>query len=125
MSRLALVRRVIKVRKDETLRTATDGGGGVWEWENKFPASSDRMFVVVSLPAVCDRNTFRLTIARTGKDRPILVEEEFTWSLGAPTRSFPLSPRELAAAGGTGKYVITFHADGRKIFDRKFKIEDK
>ena len=123
VSRLALVRRIVKVKKDETLRTAVGGTGGAWQWEDKFPASVDRMSIVVSLPEVCDRNTFRLTVARTGKDRPILVEEEFTWSLGAPTRSFPLSPRELAAAGGIGKYVITFHADGRKIFDRKFKIE--
>ena len=123
VSRLALVRRIVKVKKDETLRTALAGAGAVWQWEDKFPASSDRMSIVVSLPEICDRNTFRLTVARTGKDRPILVEEEFTWSLGEPTRSFPLSPRELAVAGGTGKYVITFHADGRKIFDRKFKIE--
>jgi len=122
VSRMALVRRVIKVKKDETLRTALGDVGGVWQWEDKFPASSDRMLIVVSLPEVCDRNTFRLTVARTGKDRPVLAEEEFTWTLGAATRSFPFSPRQLAAQGGIGKYVITFHADGRKIFDRKFKI---
>jgi len=123
VDRFAVVRKTIRVKASEALRTASDGAAGQWTWRGKLSATDERMFVVVALPPVCDRNAFRLTVRRKVKDAPVLAEREFTWSRGAPTQSFPLSPRELAEAGGRGDYVVEFHAAGQVVMQRKFKIE--
>ena len=119
----AVVPRQIKVKPKDVLKIAAGRDGQRWTYTDDLPADLDEAFVVVALPTICDRNTFRLVIATTDKEKLALAEMELTWSREDTESGYPFSPRRLAAEGGAGKYEVRFYRRNKHIMSRQFKIE--
>lgn len=115
-------RMTIEVDEKKALFTAREKYDGEWDKEDKFSPSVDRAYIVVSLPASCDRNPFRITIVPKDQ-RNILFEHELVWDQRNPTVSLPFSPREIYAKDSTGKYEVKFYSGPKPVLKRKIKIE--
>ena len=119
----AIVRRQVKVDPGKALRLARERAGGKWHFTDDFRAADSVMHVLVSLPPVADRNSFRLTVVRKGSD-DLLAEEEFTWSRQRRRREFRFSPSQIAErGGGPGHYRLRLHVEGQVALRRGFEIE--
>lgn len=118
----APTRRVIKVDTGKALRTASELYDNKWTYKDTFDASNDKMYVVVSLPASCDRNRFRLTIVRKDQ-REDLAAQDFQWDKKHRGFGYVFNPKEIAAkGGGAGEYEVKFYSGPEPILRRKFKI---
>jgi hypothetical protein len=123
----AIVKKEIKVKPDDVMKISTGRPAGEWIEKDTFTPADDVMFVVIDLPMVCDRNSFRFEIAK-GKEAPALIGQKFQWTkadCGIGGKPFRFQPSEIARKGGTGEYVIRFYSGIKPepIFDKKFKIE--
>jgi hypothetical protein len=123
----AIVRKEIKIKPDDVMKISTGRPAGEWIEKDKFSPSDDVMFIVIDLPQVCDRNTFRFEIAK-GKEAPALMGQKFHWTqadCGTGGKPFRYDPSEIARKGGTGEYVIRFYSGLKPepVFDKKFRIE--
>ncbi len=119
----AVVRRTIKVDPSKALRTATERYDAKWTASNEFPASADRMFVVLALPACCDRNRFRLAVVRKG-DRADLATRNIQWTSKYAEFGYAFSPRDIAAkGGGPGLYEVKFYAGPEPVLRHAFRIK--
>lgn len=126
LEEFAVVRKQISVGRN-AFRTAAELRDGKWRGGKDFQATDEKMLVVVSFPACCDRNTFRIVISRKD-DGGELVAAQFTWlrhwssSLG---KAFEFSPKEIAAkGGGKGDYVAKLLSGPEVVLETKFKIEE-
>jgi len=118
----APTRKVIKINPGKALRTASELYDNKWTYQKTFDASSDKMYVVVSLPPSCDRNRFRLTIVRKG-EREDLASQDIQWDKKHRGFGYVFSPKEIAAkGGGPGEYEVKFYSGPEPIMRRKFKI---
>ncbi len=121
--RFAITRLQIKVSPKD-FRTASDYYDGKWAFTNNFSISDQKAYFVVKLPAVCDRNRFRVTIIRKGA-RKDLVSMNLLWSKAhsATGRGLQFSPRDIAArGGGSGTYVIKFYSGPEPVMKHEFRI---
>jgi hypothetical protein len=117
----AITRREIKVSPDD-FRTAQDLYEGEWDFSDEFAADDDEAYVVLKLPACCDRNRFRLTIVRKDQ-REYLHEREFTWDAQYGRYGYRFSPQSVAAAGGgPGTYVAKFYSGQKPVLEHDFRI---
>jgi len=122
MQQFCIVRKKIKVKPKEVLKTASELYDNQWTYTNKFPASAEKMYVVIKLPAACDRNRFRMAIVRK-ESRTTLAEQEVTWSKDWGTRGYQFNPGEIARkGGGAGTYTIKFYAGPEPVFTEDFRI---
>ena len=118
----APVRREIKVNPDEALRTASELYDDEWTYTKSFKATDEKMYVVVALPPVCDRNRFRLTIVRKDQ-REDLASQDIVWSKANKGYGYLFNPQQIAAKGGSGEYEVKFYSGPKPIMRRLFKIE--
>ena len=119
----APVRRQISLDSGKALRTATELYDGKWTYSDKFSATDEEMFVVVALPASCDRNRFRITIVRKG-ERVDLAFMDIVWTSKYTGFGYPFNPREIAEkGGGPGEYEVKFYSGPEPVLRRTFKIE--
>jgi len=128
VEQFAVVRRTIEVKPSEAFFTASGPPyDGKWPEEDEFSAASDqKIILVLKLPPQCDRNRFRITVARKDTRRDIEVfEVVWTRAMSAAGRRFILSPADLAAkGGGPGKYHIKFYSGpAEPVMVHKIKIE--
>jgi hypothetical protein len=80
------------------------------------------MFVVVELPAECDKNDFKITIVRKDQ-REDLAVQKVRWSRQNKSFGYEFNPSEIAAAGGgVGEYEIKFYSGPDPVIRKKFKI---
>ena len=118
----AVTRQQIKVRPGKDFRTASEVYDNKWTWTDKFSVAADRAYIVLRLPAVCDRNRFRITIIREDQ-REDLVSVERTWRREWGSRGFEFSPMQVARkGGGSGKYVAKFYCGPEPVLTHKFEI---
>jgi len=123
----AVVRKQISVPRD-ALRTAAELRDGKWRGGKKFHLTDEKMIVVVNFPAECDRNRFRIVIARrdTGQEA---ASRNFTWLRHWASRTgkgFVFSPRRVAeGGGGPGRYVARLYSGREAVLEAKFEIEDR
>ncbi|MGC9453910.1 MAG: CsgG/HfaB family protein [Phycisphaerae bacterium] len=118
----AVTRREIEVGPDD-FRTAQELYENKWDYADKFTADDDQAYLVLALPACCDRNRFRLTIVRKDQ-REYLYEHEFAWDAKYGRFGYGFSPREIAAAGGgPGRYVAKFYSGPEPVLEHTFTIE--
>jgi hypothetical protein len=130
LEQFAVIRKTIKVSPSKAFFTATDQPyAGKWPKSKKFSASSgQKLILVVMLPIQCDRNTFRITVARK-KAREELAVFDLRWTREmseAPAgKQFILDPADLAAkGGGPGDYVIRlFSGQPKPVIEHKIKIK--
>ncbi len=121
----AVVKKQIKVKPARDLRTASGLKDGHWKFSDSFAAADEKMFVVVRLPAVANRNPFKVAIAREDTEQ-ILTERKFIWDISKPERSLEFSPRQLAeSGGGAGEYEVKFLSQGVTIMKHEFHINVK
>jgi len=119
---VAVVPVVINTKKDFRLARGKDGVGK-WIEADKFAPTDEEMFVVLRLPAVCDRNAFRVVIVPKGDDATLLADHEIRWQRGWSDHSIRLDPRELTAkTGGPGKYEARFYYGHKLVTKRGFSI---
>ncbi|MHC4294851.1 MAG: hypothetical protein ACYSTL_04635, partial [Planctomycetota bacterium] len=119
----AIVPKRIKVDPDKVFRIASGRKDDTWTYEDEFGADDEKMFVVVRLPEIADRNAFRLIVSREG-DRESLSEIEFMWDSSKGEEIIELSPGQLAQkGGGAGDYVAEFKSRGESVMKRKFEIK--
>lgn len=119
----AVTRRTIKVKEKDDFRTASELYDQEWTWTDQFKTSDGKGFLVVRLPAVCDRNRFRLTIIRkdTRKD---LHEETIIWDKKYNRFGYAFKPSEVARkGGGPGEYVAKFYSGSKPVMKHEFRIE--
>ena len=118
----APIRKQIKVNPGKALRTATELYDNKWVYEDDFKATDDRMFVVVSLPASCDRNRFRLVVVRKDQ-RQELAQQDIRWTKKYKGFGYKFSPKAIAAAGGgPGTFEVKFYSGPEPVMRRKFRI---
>lgn len=123
VSTFAVTRLVIKVKEKEDFRLASDFYDQEWTWADKFKTTDTKAYLVLRLPAVCDRNRFKLTIVREGT-RKDLHREEIVWNKKYNRFGYPFSPAEVASkGGGPGEYVAKFYSGPKPILTYKFRIE--
>ena len=122
LERFAVVRRKIKVDPNKALRTASELYDNKWVWKDTFKADEEKMFVVVKLPASCDRNRFRLVVVR--KDtREELAAMDIEWTKKYGAYGYGFSPKSIAqAAGGPGEFTIKFYSGPEPVMTRNFRI---
>jgi len=118
----APTRREIKVDEAKALRTASELYDNKWTYQDTFKPTDEKMFVVVALPASCDRNRFRITIVRKD-ERQDLVTQDITWDKKHGGFGYLFNPKDIAAkGGGAGEYEVKFYSGPEPIMRRKFKI---
>lgn len=118
----AVTRQQIEVSPKD-FRTAQELYEGQWDYSDKFAADDEEAYLVLTLPACCDRNRFRLTIVRKD-EREYLHERDFTWDAQYGHYGYRFSPKEIAAAGGgPGRYVAKFYSSQEPILEHTFTIE--
>lgn len=118
----APVRMQIKINPSKALRTATELYDNKWNYKDKFSADDEKMFVVVALPASCDRNSFRLVIVRKN-ERVDLAAQDIKWDRQYGAYGYLFSPKDIAAKAGPGDYEVKFYSGPEPIMRRTFKIE--
>ena len=133
-----VVRKRVTVESDAFL-VARSYYEGEWEEEDEFTTSDKDAFVVLKLPPQCDRNRFKVKIAREDVRKDLLVQE-VRWLrskrpvfAGSPDMVeggrigigvVKFSPRDIAAkGGGPGKYVAKFYAGPKPALVYEFDIE--
>ncbi|HQL74967.1 MAG: hypothetical protein BWX88_04235 [Planctomycetes bacterium ADurb.Bin126] len=124
VERLAVTPVTVKIDSKKALRTAVARQDGQWRYADKFSADDEKMYVVLALPPVANHNNFLLEIHR--KDGSgALARQEVTWSRDRSTMGVEFSPNKLYAAGGEGKYTVTFYSQGKKVLKETFSIRPK
>lgn len=120
----AVVSKTISVDPTKAFRTASDYYDGKYTFTSTFKASDAKMLSVVSLPACCDRNRFRITVVRKDS-REDLVQVPIVWSRDwGDTHAFELSPKDIAAkGGGAGDYDVKFYSGEEPIFVNRITIQ--
>lgn len=117
LSQFAIIRKTIKVDQSKAFRT-TSGlpYDGKWPYTDRFSAKLDKMYVMIKLPPECDRNRFRITIARKGVPKNIAsTQVKWTRAMSAVGTHVVFSPRKIAQeGGGPGGYVVKFYSDSSK-----------
>jgi len=122
LEHFAVVRKEIKVEIDKALRTASELYDDKWTYQDTFKDTDEKMYVVVTLPAVCDRNRFKITIIRKG-EREDLVVQQITWTKDYSGYGYVFIPKEIAAkGGGPGDYEIKFYSGPEPVLRRTFRI---
>ena len=110
---------------------------GEWEEADEFTTKDDKAFVVLKLPAECDRNMFRVTIVREDRKKDLFVQK-IRWVKGfhPAHRSsdtdvipgqigigFDFSPSRIASmGGGPGTYIAKFYAGREPAMSLEFDI---
>jgi hypothetical protein len=117
----APVRKEINVDPSKALRTATELYDNKWTYSDKFKATDDRMYVVVALPASCDRNQFRLAVVRKGQ-REELASQAIKWSREHAGFGYQFSPRKIAEKDGPGEYEVKFYSGPEPVMRCAFTI---
>jgi hypothetical protein len=119
----AVTRRTIEVDEGDDFRTARGLYDNEWDWEDKFSLGEEKAFIVLRMPAVCDRNRFRLTIVR--KDcREDLYEKQIVWDKQYGGFGYEFNPAEVAQkGGGPGKYIAKCYSGPEPVLKHEFKIE--
>jgi len=111
----------VELDPKEALRTARGRSEGRWEPAEEFSTKDEAVHVAIALPAVCDRNRFRLEVRRQKKGPPLAVEE-FVWSAETPERAFTFDPAALVQKAGKGEFEIVFRSGEKAVFSRKIRI---
>lgn len=123
VEQFAPIRKQIKVDITKALRTATELYDNEWAFSKRFKTTDDRMYVVVALPASCDRNRFRLAIVRKG-ERKDLASQDITWTKKYSEFGYAFNPKQIAAAGGgAGEYEVKFYSGAEPVLRYTFRIE--
>jgi hypothetical protein len=122
VKQLAVTRLKIKIDPGKALRTAAELYDDEWEWEDKFSTDCPEAFIVVKLPPVCDRNSFRLVIVPK-ESRQVLLDKPIVWDKNSKTLGIPFQPAQIASRNGPGKYTIKFYSGPKPIMTQDFKIE--
>lgn len=123
VTEFAPIRKQVTLSPGKALRTAAGLYDNKWTYSDKFKATDEKMFVVVSLPASCDRNRFRITIVRKG-ERVDLATQDLVWTRKYVGYGYPFSPREIAdKGGGPGEYEVKFYSGPEPVLRRTFRIE--
>ncbi len=119
----AVTRCQISVKPADDLRTATELYDNKWEYADKFRKTDEKMYVVVRLPAVCDRNRFRITIVRFNERKDLAVND-IVWTSKFGSYGYMFSPKDIAAkGGGPGEYLVKFYSGPEPVMTRRFRIE--
>ena len=117
----APVRKEIKVDPAKALQMATELYDNKWTFSDDFKGSDQKMFVVVSLPASCDRNHFRLAIIRKGQ-REDLASQDIKWDRQYGSFGYQFSPKDVFQKGGPGDYEVKFYSGPEPVMRRTFRI---
>jgi len=132
----AVVRKTITVESD-AFRVARAYYDGEWDEEDEFTTIDTEAFVVLKLPSQCDRNRFRISIVREGrqkdlfvakvrwvnKTQPVHAGSELTANPCQVGLGFRFSPRDLAQKAGPGTYIAKFYAGPKPALTYEFDIE--
>ncbi len=112
----------IRIKPGEALRITRRRQSGAFKDTDNFKAGNDSLYVELRLPAVADRNLFRVSITPEDDDR-VLASQTVLWN-GAESLhrlSFPLAA--LVAEAGHGDYLVSVHTGDAKIMAEDFEIE--
>lgn len=124
VEQLAIMPRTVKIDPGKAMRIGSARIGGGWKYEDRFSADDQKMFVVLSLPPLADRNTFVLEVRR--KDGSgVLAGQEFVWSAQRGVMGVELNPSRIYAAGGEGSYEVAFVSQGKEVMRKTFHIRGK
>jgi hypothetical protein len=119
----AVVRKTISVDPAQAFRTASDFYDNKYAFTDTFKCSDKKMLAVVSLPACCDRNRFRITVVKAN-ERADLAEVDIVWKHEWKTQSFVLNPSEIGQkGGGPGEYWVKFYSGPEPIFVNKVYLK--
>jgi len=122
LEHFAILRKTIKVNPEKVLRTASELFENKWTYTDRFDADGDTMYVVVELPASCDRNRFEIRVVRKNR-REYLAVQKIVWSSKHKSFGYLFSPKDIAAkGGGPGAYTIKFFSGPEPVFTRDFYI---
>jgi hypothetical protein len=123
VSDFAIVPVRITVHPDKAIRTANSFEQGIWHYTQTFSSDQESIYVVLCLPESAAMNKFKLTITPRGNPSNIISSKDFTWEAGKPCQSIKFSPKQIAAYNGPGKYSVQFHARGKVVMSRNFRIK--
>jgi hypothetical protein len=118
----APIRKQIKVDPHKALQTASELYDNKWTYQDTFKAADAKMYVVVALPASCDRNRFRLVVVKKDQ-REELASQDIKWSKEHAGFGYTFSPGKIAAKGGPGEYEVKFYSGPEPVMRRKFTIQ--
>ena len=111
----------IKVKEAEHFRTASELYDGKWTFSDSFKATDEKGFLVVTLPRICDRNIFRITIIRKGQ-RKDHYQQNVTWDAQYGSYGYLFNPKAVAASGGPGQYEAKFYSGNTPVMRHTFSI---
>jgi hypothetical protein len=118
----APVRKQIKVSPSKALQTASELYDNKWTYKDTFKPTDEKMYVVLALPASCDRNRFRLAIVKKDQ-REELATQDIKWSKEHGGFGYAFSPSKIAGKGGPGEYEVKFYCGPEPVMRRKFTIK--
>jgi hypothetical protein len=128
LAEFAVTVRKVSVDPGKTMRIATDYYDGKWTEAKNLRASQTKAFVVLTLPALADRNKYRIVIVRKDQRQELGIID-LVWSAGDSTygKGFEFNPADIAAkGGGAGTYTLKLYNPVLKaepLLTRDFNIE--
>ena len=121
LEQFAPVRKEVRISPD-AIKTASELYDNAWTYTDRFSRDTEKMYAVVTLPPICERNKFRLTVVRKDQ-REDLASQEFVWDCQYKSFGYVFSPREIAAKAGPGEYELKLYSGPEPVAKRAFRIE--
>ena len=123
LANVAVTRQFIQPPKN-ALALASGYFDGKWDYLKTLKPNQS-FYVVVRLTNKCDRNRFKVAIARAGDDvRSNLWEKQFAWRAGQGTWQIKLAASKLiSAAAGEGEFILKLYSGPSPVLTKKFKIK--
>ena len=117
-----VTRQTITVKESRDFRTASSLYDNKWDFTDSFKSTDAQGYLVLRLPASCDRNRFRITIIRKGT-RESLFEHKFVWTKKFGGFGYGFKPSKIVEkAGGPGEFVAKFYSGPEPVMQHKFRI---
>ena len=118
-----VTRQVITVNEDKDFRTASSLYDNKWDFTDRFRTTDTNGYIVVKLPASCDRNRFKVTIVR--KDtRADLFTQDIVWTKKFGSFGYAFNPSDVVRkSGGPGEFEAKFYSGPTPVLRHRFRID--
>jgi hypothetical protein len=109
---------------DKNFQTASDYYDAQWQFTSKFKVGDPKVIVMLQLPQVCDRNSFRIVIVRKdGREELASQDVMYEGAWAQFGKGFEFKIADLIKKGGPGSFQAKLYQGPVPVLTYSFKIQ--